>query len=74
MEKDFYKLMNSANFGWGCRNNADDCYFSSIYHEIDELLYVKRYQNVFDQSICYFVLSEILERQIEEEFPDKVAK
>ena len=25
VEKDFYKLMNNANFGYGCRNNVDNC-------------------------------------------------
>ena len=34
--KDFYKLMNNANFGYGCRNNADNYYFPPIYDEIDE--------------------------------------
>ena len=30
MEKDFYKLMNNLNFGYDCRNNADNCYFLPI--------------------------------------------
>ena len=34
--KDFYKLMNNANFGYDCRNNADNYYFPPIYDEIDE--------------------------------------
>ena len=37
-------------------------------------MYAKKYQNVFDQSISDFVSSEILERQIEEEFLNKIAK
>ena len=28
VEKDFFKLMNNANFGYDCRSNADNCYFS----------------------------------------------
>ena len=24
VEKDFYKLMNNSNFGYNCRNNADN--------------------------------------------------
>ena len=74
VEKDFYKIMNNANFGYDCRNNADNCYFSPIYDEIDELSYAKRYQNIFGQSISNFVSSESLERQIEKEFLNKIAK
>ena len=74
VKKGFYKLMNNANFGYDCCINADNCYFSPIYDEIDELSYAKRYQNVFDQSISDFASSEILERQIEEEFLNKIAK
>ena len=36
-------------------------------------MYVKRYQNIFDKSISEFVLSEYLERQIEEQFSNKIA-
>ena len=53
--------MNNPNFRYDCHNNADNCYFSPIYDEIDELSYAKRYQNVFHQSIGNFVSSEILE-------------
>ena len=66
--------MNNPNFGYDCHNNADNCYFSPIYDEIDELSYAKRYQNVFYQSIGNFVSSEILEWQIEEEFLNKIGK
>ena len=31
VKKDFYKLMNNANFGYDCCNNADNCYFLPIY-------------------------------------------
>ena len=55
VEKDFFKLMNNANIAYDCRNNADNCYFSPIYDELEELMYAKRYQNVFDQSISEFV-------------------
>ena len=29
VEKDFYSLMNKANFGYDCHNNANNCYFFS---------------------------------------------
>ena len=33
VEKDFFKLMNNANFGYNCCNNAGKCYVSPIYDE-----------------------------------------
>ena len=33
-EQDFYKLLNNSNFGYDCRNNADNCFFNPIYNEI----------------------------------------
>ena len=30
IEKDFYKLMNNANFGWDCRDNAKNAKFQPI--------------------------------------------
>ena len=44
IEKDFFKLMKNANFVYDCCNNADNCYFSPIYDELEELMYAKRYQ------------------------------
>ena len=72
VEEDFYKLMNNTNFGYDCCNNADNCYFHLVYDEIEEISYAKRYQNLFDQDISEFVSTEILERQIEEEFLRKL--
>ena len=69
-DKDFYKLMNNANFGYDCRNKADNCYFSLIYDEIDELSFANF---IFDQGISDFVSSEILESQIEEEYLNEIA-
>ena len=67
VEQDFYKLLNNSNFGYDCRNNADNCFFNPIYNEIEELFYATKYQNVIDKSISDFVSSEILKHQIEEE-------
>ena len=48
VEKDFNKLMNNSNFAYDCRNNVDNCSFTLILDEIEELSYAKRYQNIFD--------------------------
>ena len=44
-----------------------------VFFEIEELLYAKRYQNVFDKDISEFVSFDILEQQIEEGFLNKFA-
>lgn len=72
VEKDFYKLMNSANFGYDCHKNPDNCTFVPVFDEIEELSYPKCFQNIFDQNISKFVSSELLEEQIEEEFLNKI--
>ena len=43
VKRDFFKLMNNSNFGFDCRNNANNCCFQPIYDEIDELSYAKKY-------------------------------
>ena len=35
IEKDFFKLMNNANFGYDCRNNLDNCQFIPIFDEMN---------------------------------------
>ena len=52
--------MNNTNFGYDCCNNTDNCYFTPIYNELEELMCDKSYQNIFDQSISEFVSSEYL--------------
>ena len=59
------------NFGYDCGNNADNCFFQPISDEIEEFSYAELYQNVFDQQISDFISTEILKRQIEEEFLNK---
>ena len=43
VERDFYKLINNANFGIDCRNNIDNCKFEPIYNEIGEIGFIKKY-------------------------------
>ena len=74
VEKDFYKLMNNSNFGYDCRNNFDNCKFVPIFDELGGITYINRYHNVFDQTVSDFVTSDLLKKQIEEEFNDKLMK
>ena len=43
IKKDFYKLMNSSNFGYDCRNNLGNCQFAPIFDELKEITYLKGY-------------------------------
>lgn len=72
VENYLFKLMNNANFGCDCRNNAGNSYSQPVCDELEELSHAKRYQNVFDQDISKFVSTEILGRQIEQEFLRKL--
>ena len=72
IENDFYKLMNNANFGFDCRNNGNNLKFEPLIDEINELMYIKKY-NLFDNKISGFVNSEILEKNINQEFDQKIA-
>lgn len=39
--------MNNSNFGIDSRNNIDNCKFEPIYHDIGEVSFIKKYENVF---------------------------
>ena len=54
IEKDFYKLMNNANFGFDCRNNTNNLKFEPLIDEINELTYIKKYYDLFDNKIVKF--------------------
>ena len=41
IERDFYKLLNNANFGIDCRNDIKNCSFEPIYDKINEIAYIK---------------------------------
>ena len=68
IEKNFYKLMNNSNFGFDCRNNLNNFRFEPLINEIEELTYIKRYHNLFDNKIKDFVSSQILEQNINQEY------
>ena len=65
--------MNNVNFGFDCRNNANNLKFEPLIDEINELTYIKKYYNLFDSKIENFVNSKILERNINQEFEQEIA-
>ena len=63
IEKNFYKLMNNSNFGFDCRNNANNLRFEPLLNEIEELSYIKRYHSLYDEKVKQFVSREVLEKK-----------
>ena len=55
--------MSNANFGYDCRNDVNNAKFEPIIGEINEISYIKKYYNLFDNKVSNFVNSDILERQ-----------
>ena len=68
IEKNFYKLMNNANFGFDCRNDADSLKFQPLIDEMNELTFIKKYHNLFDYKVKQFVSSEILNEFAEQNY------
>ena len=58
IKKDFFKLMNNANFGYDCRNKLDNCQFIPIFDEMNEITYLKRYHDYFSKDVSKFVTSD----------------
>ena len=63
-EKVFFKLLGNSNFGYDFRNNIGHCTFEITY-ELGEISYLKKYSNIFNNSVSAFVNSETLEYKIE---------
>ena len=73
IEKIFYKLMNNSNFGFDCRDNFNNLKFEPLIDEIEELSFVKKYRNLFDEKIKDFVSSSILEEKINQDFDQEMS-
>ena len=73
IKKNFYKLINNANFGFVCRNNANNTKFEPIIDEIGEITYIKKYYNLFDSQVANFVKSDVLEKNINKEYEKNLA-
>ena len=50
INKDLYKFMNNAKFEFNCRNSANNGKFEPIFNEINEISYIKKYYNLFDNK------------------------
>ena len=74
VEKDFFKLMNNAYFGYDCCNNLNNFKFVPTFAELNEMSYIKEDYNIFDNDVSKFVSSELLERKIDKKFNDKMMK
>ena len=70
-EKDFYKLMNNANFGSDCRNNIDNCDFVPIFDEVNEIYSLQKYYSLVDPKINNFVSGKLIEDSVNNKFTEK---
>ena len=74
IEKDFFKLMNNANFRFYCRNNVNNVTFEPIIDEINEISYIKKYYSPFDTKVSGFINSDLLKQEIEKTFEQRLAE
>ena len=75
VEKDFYKLLNNSIFGNECQNNIGNCQLELMYDGLEEISYIKEYTNIFtDPKFSEFFSTDILRKQIEDEFNNKMKK
>ena len=70
VERDFYKLLNNANFGIGCRNNIDNCKLELICDEIGEISYIKKFDTIFGNYDNYsdFYCPQIMRDEVNQKY------
>ena len=70
--------MNNSNFGYGYRNNLDNCKFAPIFDEYRELTFISRYHGLFYSKVRQFITSDLLKKDIEENlminYPNQIQK
>ena len=75
VEKDFYKLLNNSNFGNNSRKNVGNCKLELMYDGVEEISYIKECTNILtDPKFSEFFSVDILKKQIENEFNQKMKK
>ena len=73
VEKDFYKLLNNSNFGNDCRNSIGNCSLELIYDGPEELAYIKKFVDIFqDPTLKEFFAEDILKKQVQDEYEEKI--
>ena len=70
VEKDFFKLLNNANFGYDCRNNIGNCTFVPLFDEPNEVTYLKKNMTCLTKKIAKFVSSDLLKQDAEVQYND----
>ena len=69
VERDFYKLLNNANFGIDCRDNVNNRYFEPIYDEISEISYIKKFDSICDnKKYRNFCDIELMKEEVEDKY------
>ena len=66
--------MNNAYFGYDCCNNLNNFKFVPTFAELNEMSYIKKDYNIYDKDVSKFLSSELLEREIDKKFNDKMMK
>ena len=63
VKRDFFKLLNNSNLGIDCRNNIDNCILESLYDDINEISYIKKFTTIFnDDNLDIFFASTLTSR------------
>ena len=73
VEKDFFKLLNSSNFGFDCRNNVDNCILEPFYGNLNKISYIKKFTAIFgDDSFRHFFSLVHMRQEIIQTFQGKI--
>ena len=68
IQKDFFKLINNANFRFECRSSVNNVKFYPIKCEIKEISFIKKYYSPCHTKVSGFVNSNLLKQEIEQTF------
>lgn len=67
--------MNNSNLGIDCRNNIDNRILELIYGEIDEIAFIKKYEDIFDnEKYLQFSDPNIIKQEVNEKYDRLILK